>query len=201
MSDRVWVAAGLAVGFAVGLASGCGREPVASCDDALDGVWVAVARDGSADGTPAPTAASGEPLRFHIVERSNVEGARLDSARDAPERAARRRAIEIFPMYDATVPPTDPGDRRAPAARKRDAEVIYAPPVFVIERRGSALIGRRYQRVTRGARACVLRGQAAIRRCGGDRLTLAWVPPGPIDWSRCAAPGPAWTQLALRRVR
>jgi hypothetical protein len=118
----------------------------------------------------------GETRRYHIVES--------------------RAGIEIFAMFDTTVPPE---------GTKATSPVIYAPIVFDFDRarqRPSAvgLAGTRSQRVTREGRVCRLRTKAVIDYCEDDQIALRFQRPGPLSWSTCKAePLDEWVALSLQR--
>lgn len=137
----------------------CGdRAPaVASCDDALAGVWKT--RDGRG---------------YHVVEN--------------------RTGIEIFAMFDTTVPPG--GDKNA-------SPLILAPVAFDLRRQRRpghvGLHGRRTQRMTREGRICTVRTEAVIDRCENDTMVLRFERPGELDWTRCRhAPTGEWETLSLQ---
>ncbi len=106
-----------------------------------------------------------------------------------------RTGIEIFAMFDTTVPPS--GD-------KRSSPVIYAPVAFDLRRvkrpSDSGLEGRRTQRMTREGRICTVRTNAGIASCARNRLTLRYERPGTLDWTSCKhEPTGEWVELALKR--
>jgi hypothetical protein len=129
------------------------RRPVERCSDPLDGVWRADER-----------APSGEPYRFHILDRG--------------------AAIEIYPIFDDAVPPD---------GSAKLSGIIYAPAVIDLQRNGQLLHGTESRRLVRGTQTCVRKLPAVIAAgaCSGDRLTLGIAlaapdPDGGIDWTTCA---------------
>jgi len=106
-----------------------------------------------------------------------------------------RTGIEIFAMFDTTVPPG--GD-------KRTAPVIYAPIAFDLRRASPpghvGLTGRRTQRMTRGGNICTMRTKAVIDRCEDNEIALRYERPGALDWTTCKHEHTnEWVELSLHR--
>ena len=102
-------------------------------------------------------------------------------------RDAGKDKLEAFPVV-RELPPAPDG-------------TIAAPSMIDLRRSGQEVAGTVVRRWHRGAQVCLVRNQAHVRGCRGDRMTLTLGDTGaPTDWTACRPPDGVPTTQLLRRT-
>lgn len=111
------------------------------------------------------------------------------------------RTVELYPMWDATVPP---GGKKAVLAADPAAPVddtpIYSPPRIALQRNGERLEGSSSFRLTRGGKTCVVDQPARLTGCTGGRAVFGLRQVIEVDRESCVTKlTEEWTDVPLVR--